>query len=195
MRTFHTGGVFKGSGAMKVVESMIDGTVKSAVKTRELRTRHGDVVQVAIYETDIEVSNDKKTEKYHIPTGAIIHVTNGVDVKKGCKLAEFEPISSGDGSRLTEKATKDINSDLSGEVFFEDFIADERKDRQGNISRTANKNGIVWVIGGDVYNLPGGSKVLVKDEQKVKQGEKLAETLTVCEHGGEVRYSEDLEIS
>ena len=46
MRTFHTGGVFKGSGAMKHVESPVDGTVKTAVKTRELRTRHGDVVQV-----------------------------------------------------------------------------------------------------------------------------------------------------
>ena len=194
MRTFHTGGVFKGSGAMKTVEAGIAGTVKSSVKTRELRTRHGDIVQVSIYEADIEVSSGKKSEKYHIPAGATIHFTNGMDVEKGFKLAEYEPISSGDGSRLTEKATKDINSDLSGEVFFEDFVADEKKDRQGNISRTANKNGIVWVIGGDVYNLPGGSKVLVKDQQKVKQGEKLAETLTVSEHGGEVRYSEDLEI-
>ena len=194
MRTFHTGGVFKGSGAMKIVEAGVNGKVKSSVKTRELRTRHGDIVQVSIYEADIEVIGEKKTEKYHIPAGAIVHFTDGIEVKKGFKLAEYEPVSSGDGSRLTEKATKDITSDLSGEVYFEDFVADEKKDRQGNISRTANKNGIVWVIGGDVYNLPGGSKVLVKNEQKVKQGEKLAETLTVCEHGGEVRYSEDLEI-
>ena len=195
MRTFHTGGVFKGSGAMKVVEAAIDGVVKSAVKTRELRTRHGDIVQVSRYEADIEVAGAKKTEKYHIPAGAIVHFENGTEVTKGFKLAEYEPVSSGDGSRLTEKATKDINSDLSGEVYFDGFVADERKDRQGNISRTANKNGIVWVVGGDVYNLPGGSKILVKDGQKVKHGEKLAETLTVCEHGGEVRYSEDLEIA
>ena len=93
---------------------------------------------------------------------------------------------------MTEKATKDITSDLAGEVKFEDFVADEKKDRQGNISRTANKNGIVWVLGGDVYNLLGGSKVLVKDGQKVTKGERLAETLTICEHGGEVRQSEDL---
>ena len=83
---------------------------------------------------------------------------------------------------------------MSGEVMFEDFVADEKKDRQGNISRTANKNGIVWIIGGDVYNLPGGSKVLVENEQKIKAGDKLAETLMISEHGGEVRYAEDLEI-
>ena len=89
-----------------------------------------------------------------------------MQVKKGFKLAQFEPAAQGSGSRLTEKATKDITSDLSGEVLYEDFVADEKKDRQGNISRTTNKQGIIWVLGGDVYNLPGGSKVLVKDGQK-----------------------------
>ena len=83
---------------------------------------------------------------------------------------------------------------MSGEVVYQDFTADEKKDRQGNISRTANKSGVVWVLGGDVYNLPGGSKVLVKNEQPIKQGEKIAETLTICEHGGEVRVGEDLQI-
>lgn len=91
-------------------------------------------------------------------------------VDKGFKLATYEPASQRDGSRLTEKATKDITSDLSGEVLFEiDFIADEKKDRQGNISRTTNKQGIIWVLGGDVYNLPGGSKVLVKTAKKLKK--------------------------
>lgn len=192
MRTFHTGGVFKGAGAMKTVETIEAGTVSSKVKTRELRTRHGDVVNVAIFEGDIEVKGAKFNKKYHIPAGAICHFTDGMEVKKGYKLAEFDPVSSGDGSRLTEKATKDITSDVSGEVYFEDFIADEKKDRQGNISRIANKSGIVWVIGGDVYNLPGGSKILVKDGQKVKEGEELAETMMICEHGGEVRYGADL---
>ena len=194
MRTFHTGGVFKGSGAMKHVISDIDGEVISKVKTKELRTRHGDVVQVMIQEADIEIKGEKFSRTYHIPTGAIMYVATGTKVKKGQELAVFEPASAGDGSRLTEKATKDINSDLSGEVIFEDFVADEKKDRQGNISRTANKNGIVWVLGGDVYNLPGGSKILVKDGQKIKTGEKLAETHIVSEHGGEVRVGENLVI-
>ena len=192
MRTFHTGGVFKGAGAMKTVETIEAGTVSSKLKTRELRTRHGDVVNVAIFEGDVEVKGAKFNKKYHIPAGAICHFTDGMEVKKGYKLAEFDPVSSGDGSRLTEKATKDITSDVSGEVYFEDFVVDEKKDRQGNVSRIANKSGIVWVIGGDVYNLPGGSKILVNDGQKVKEGEELAETMMICEHGGEVRYGADL---
>ena len=194
MRTFHTGGVFKGSGAMRSVTVEEDGEVVSDVKTREVRTRHGDVVQILIIESDVEVKSGSKSKKYHIPAGARILFEKGQKVEKGFNLAIYEPVSQGDGSRLTEKATKDVTSDLSGEVVYDGFTADEKKDRQGNISRTANKSGTVWVLGGDVYNLPSGSKVLVKDEQKVKEGEKLAENLTICEHGGEVRVSEDLVI-
>ncbi len=193
MRTFHTGGAVGVKDAIKEIIAKQDGEVVSNVKTRELRTRHGDVVNISNYEADIEIKGDKKTEKYHIPAGSTVFFTNGMKVEKGFKLAQFEPAAQG-GSRLTEKATKDITSDLSGEVLYEDFVADEKKDRQGNISRTTNKQGIIWVLGGDVYNLPGGSKVLVKDGQKISEGEKLAETLTISEHGGEVRFGEDLVI-
>ena len=193
MRTFHTGGAVGVKDAIKEIVAEQDGEIVSTVKTRELRTRHGDIVNISNYETDIEIKGAKKTVKCHIPAGSTVFFANGMNVKKGFKLAEFDP-SQNSSSRLTEKATKDIASDLSGEVLFEDFVADEKKDRQGNISRTTNKQGIVWVLGGDVYNLPAGSKVLVKDGQKIKNGEKLAETLTVSEHGGEVRFGEDLVI-
>ena len=194
MRTFHTGGAVGVKEAMKEIKAHEAGTVISKIKTRELRTRHGDVVQVAMYEADLEVKGEKRTTKYHIPAGATVFVKDGDKVTKGFKMAEHAPQSSSDSSRLTEKAQKDIISDISGEVVFEGFKADEKKDRQGNILRTTNKQGIVWVMGGDVYSLPAGSKVLVKDKQAVTEGEKLAETLTICEHGGEVRVGSDLVI-
>ncbi len=195
MRTFHTGGVFKGSGVTRQAKTTIDGIVSTEVKTREQRTRHGDVVRIAIKEADVEIKGSKNSEKVHVPMGAKVLVSKGDKVVAGSVVAEFEPASKGDGSRLTEKALKDITSDISGEVVFQDFVADERKDRQGNISRIANKQGIVWVLGGDVYALPAGSKVLVNDGQKIKKGEKLAETLIISEHGGEVRVGDNLEIN
>ncbi len=194
LRTFHTGGAVGVKEATKAFTVREDGTVSSSLKTRELRTRHGDVVNVVIFEGDIEVKSAKRTNKYHIPAGAVLYVKDGDKVKKGDNLADFDPAAQNEHGRLTEKATKDINSDVAGQIFFQDFVADEKKDRQGNISRTANKSGIVWVIAGDVYNLPGGSKILVKDKQAVKAGEELAETMIICEHGGEVRYSSDLVI-
>lgn len=192
MRTFHTGGAVGVKEAKKEIIAREAGKVVSKIKARELRTRHGDIVQVSMYEADIEVKGEKRTTKYHIPAGATLFITDGMEVAKGFKMAEHAPSSQSDSSRLTEKATKDITTDISGEVVFEDFRADEKKDRQGNVLRTTNKQGIVWVLGGDVYTLPGGSKVLVKDGQKISKGEKLAETLTICEHGGEVRVGDDL---
>lgn len=192
MRTFHTGGAVGVKEAKKEIIARESGKVVSKIKARELRTRHGDIVQVSMYEADIEVKGEKRTTKYHIPAGATLFITDGMEVAKGFKMAEHAPSSQSDSSRLTEKATKDITTDISGEVVFEDFKADEKKDRQGNVLRTTNKQGIVWVLGGDVYTLPGGSKVLVKDGQKISKGEKLAETLTICEHGGEVRVGDDL---
>ncbi len=192
MRTFHTGGAVGVKEAKKEIIAREAGTVVSKIKARELRTRHGDIVQVSMYEADIEVKGEKRTTKYHIPAGATLFITDGMEVAKGFKMAEHAPSSQSDSSRLTEKATKDITTDISGEVVFEDFKADEKKDRQGNVLRTTNKQGVVWVLGGDVYTLPGGSKVLVKDQQKISKGEKLAETLTICEHGGEVRVGDDL---
>ena len=190
MRTFHTGGAVGVKEAKKEIIAREAGVVSSKIKARELRTRHGDIVQVSMYEADIEVKGEKRTTKYHIPAGATLFITDGMKVAKGYKMAEHSPQTQG----VTEKATKDIFADISGEIVFEDFKADEKKDRQGNVSRTTNKQGVIWVLGGDVYTLPGGSKVLVKDGEKVSEGGVLAETLTISEHGGEVRVGEDLVI-
>ena len=190
MRTFHTGGAVGVKEAKKEIIAREAGVVSSKIKARELRTRHGDIVQVSMYEADIEVKGEKRTTKYHIPAGATLFITDGMKVAKGYKMAEHSPQTQG----VTEKATKDIFADISGEIVFEDFKADEKKDRQGNVSRTTNKQGVIWVLGGDVYTLPGGSKVLVKDGENVSEGGVLAETLTISEHGGEVRVGEDLVI-
>ena len=195
MRTFHTGGVFRGTSSMRQIKSEFTGKVVSKLPTREVRTRHGDLVEISIKDGKIEIEDKKgKIHKISIPHGATIFSNAGSEIKGGDVIAEFEPGGRGEAGRLTEKATKDITSNLSGKVLFDGFIVDEKRDRQGNISRTTNKNGTVWVLSGDVYNLPGGSKILVKDEQEVKKGNILAETSTISEHGGEVRLGTELEI-
>jgi len=196
MRTFHTGGVFRGSSGAQYVKSTVDGKIVSKTNTREMRTRHGDLVEVSLKDGKIEIEDKKgKIHSYKIPTGATIFHATGTEVKAGDVISEFEPgAARGESSRLTEKATKDITADISGKVTYDGFTVDEKRDRQGNISRIANRNGTVWVLSGDVYNLPGGSKILVNDQQDVVQETVLAETITVSEHGGEVRIGEDLEL-
>jgi len=195
MRTFHTGGVFRGAGASRQIKADVNGKIVSKVSTRELRTRHGDQVEVCVKEGKIEIEDAKgKVHSYHVPIGSTIFYPNGSEVKAGDSIAEFEPGSArGDAGRLTERATKDITTDLSGSVVFESFTVDEKRDRQGNISKTANRGGKIWVLSGDVYNLPTGSRILVKDEQEVKKNAILAETSTVSEHGGQVKLGNELQ--
>lgn len=191
MRTFHTGGVFSSLGKREVFTAKHAGEVVSKLPTREFRTRHGDIVAMTTRDCTLEVkTDDGKTDKYNLPFNTQVSVSVGDKVQKGQELAIFEPTAG----RRTEKATKDITAALSGEVWFEGFDADEKRDRQGNISRTANRPGTIWVMGGDVYNLPTGARNLVQDGQVLNVGEIIAETHVVSEHGGEVRIPADLEV-
>lgn len=195
MRTFHTGGAVSGSYNREVIRAKHDGKLVADLPTKEFRTRHGDVVEVTTRDVVLEVeTKDGKTDKYNLPyNSTVFHSTKGASVKTGEVLAEFEPgAGRGDSRRQTERATKDINGAMSGEIFFEGFEADEKRDRQGNITRTANRAGTIWILGGDVYSLPAGSKHLVEDGQTIDAGEIIAETMVVSEHGGEVRLPEEL---
>lgn len=191
MRTFHTGGVFSSLGKRELFKAKRDGEVTSKLPTRDFRTRHGDIVQMTTRDCVLEVkTTDGKTDKYNLPYNTHVMVSAGDKISKDQTLASFEPTAG----RRTEKATKDITASMSGEIWFDGFDADEKRDRQGNISRTANRPGTIWVLGGDVYNLPTGAKHMVKDNQVLNVGEIIAETHVVSEHGGEVRIPADLEI-
>jgi DNA-directed RNA polymerase subunit beta' len=194
MRTFHTGGVFSGGTSRETQVARHAGKIKSEVPTREFRTRHGDEVHITLRDAELVVVRENgKEDKYNVPMNATLFINKpGAEIKAGMVLAEYEPGGGRDGRRLTEKATKDINASQSGEIYFEGFEADEKRDRQGNITRTASRAGTVWVLSGDVYNLPAGSRHLVEDGQAVTKGDVIAETMVISEHGGQVRVPEDL---
>lgn len=195
MRTFHTGGVFSGGATKQVVKAKRSGKITSAdIPVRDFRTRHGDIVDVATKDSELIVkTEDGKEDKYHVPYNAqIVKGKKGLEVKKGDILIEGDLSGRGDANRLTEKATKDITSDISGKVHFEGFDADEKRDRQGNISRSSNRGGTIWVLSGDVYDLPTGAELKAEDEQLILEGDVLAETTITSEYGGEVRLPEDL---
>lgn len=190
MRTFHTGGAVAGGKSRMQQKSPISGTVEFKIPTRSVRTAYGDVVEQTTKEGKITVSDGKKEKNVSLPPNSLLMVKTGQEVKAGQVLGEYDPPGS---KSLTERATKDITADISGRVVFTGFQADEKRDRQGNISRTANKAGIIWVLEGDVYNLPTGASVVVKDSQDVSALDVLAEIQIKTEHGGIVRYGQEIE--
>ncbi|BAZ18954.1 DNA-directed RNA polymerase subunit beta' (plasmid) [Calothrix sp. NIES-4071] len=116
-------------------------------------------------------------------------MSSGQKVKVGQLVAEV--LLPGRASRgNTEKAVKDVATDLAGEVKFSEVVAEQKTDRQGNTTTTASRGGLIWILSGDVYNLPPLSELVVKDSESVETLGVLAETQLTTVHGGVVRLPE-----
>ncbi|WP_310489329.1 DNA-directed RNA polymerase subunit beta', partial [Chamaesiphon sp. VAR_69_metabat_338] len=193
MRTFHTGGVFTGEVEQQI-RAPHDGTVKfSNLRVRAVRTRHGeDREQVEVVgDLIVEPKGKGKKKVFNLTPGSLLLVADGSEVKTGDLLAE---IALSRGGRSTEKATKDVASDLAGEVLFADIVPEEKTDRQGNMTRIAQRGGLIWVLSGEVYNLPPGAEPLVKNGDKIPEHGVLAETKLISVSGGVVRLRGEREI-
>ncbi len=196
MRTFHTGGVFTGEVARQL-RSPFAGTIEFSKKlrTRPVRTRHGDDRDQVEVAGDLVIKGEGSTkEKVPLTTGSLLLVKVGQSVTKDQLLAE---VALAKPQRSTEKVAKDVNSDLAGEVVFSDLVIEEKTDRQGNTTRIAQRGGLIWVMSGEVYNLPPGAEAVVQNGTQVENGTVLAQTKLVSNHGGVVRLkpgSREIEI-
>ena len=192
MRTFHTGGVFTGEVAQQV-RSKITGTVKipRKLQTRPYRTRHGEDALYVEANGTLMIEGDRKQgtgegQEIAVTQGSTLYIHNGQQILADHLVAEVA-LGSKTTRTNTEKAVKDVASDLAGEVKFADLVAEQKTDRQGNTTVTATRGGLIWILSGDVYNLPPGAELVVKNGDVVETNGVLAETQLTTVHGGVVR--------
>ncbi len=192
MRTFHTGGV--STAETGVVRSTISGKVQFGAKARVrgYRTPHGVEAQQAEVDFSLSIvpATGGKPQKIDIPNGSLLFVDNDQDIDIDVTVAQ---IASGAVQKSVEKATKDVICDLAGQVRYETIIQPkEVTDRQGNITLKAQRLGRLWVLAGDVYNLPPNAKPVVSSNVSVNKGQVLAEASQASEFGGEVRLRDSI---
>ena len=192
MRTFHTGGVSTAESG--VVRSKVAGTVEfgSKARVRPYRTPHGvDAQQAeADFKLTINPSGKGKAQKVEITSGSLLFVDNGQEVAADVTVAQ---IAAGAVKKSVEKATKDVICDLAGQVSYDPTIQPrEVTDRQGNITHKAQRLGRMWVLAGDVYNLPPNARPVVTAGAQVTESQVLAEASQASEDGGAVRLREAL---
>jgi DNA-directed RNA polymerase subunit beta' len=189
MRTFHTGGTFTGEVTPRI-RSKMAGTVSLSkrLKSRAFRTRYGEDALVLESNTDLVIDSGTRKQTENLPQGTVLFVNDGDTVQAEHLLAELPSTSR--TRKVTEKATKDVTSDLAGEVKFAGLVQEEKTDRQGNTTRLAQRGGLLWVLSGDVYNLPPGAEPVVRNGVHVNAGDTLAETKLTTERGGLVRLPE-----
>ena len=190
MRTFHTGGVFTAEMARQV-RAPFAGKVKypKNVRMRPFRTRHGEDAYTAETNTQLTLEGGGKKEMFEITQGSTLLFADGQQVKQGQQLGEVVN-NSRNVRKSTEKVTKDVASHIAGEVQFSNLVPEEKRDRQGNTTRIAPRGGLIWILSGEVYNLPPSAEPTVANGDRIEPNAVLAETKLMTEHGGVVRLPE-----
>ena len=185
MRTFHTGGVFTGELAEQI-RAPFNGVLRfpQSIRAKSTRTRHGE--EALILEESVKVdlySYDAMKSKMELKQGTILFISDSEEFRDKQVIGEI----SARGNLITERVTKDLPSTISGEVYFSDLFIEEKIDRQGNITLATAQGGLIWILAGDVYNIPTNAEVTVIPNQVVQKNDILATTEVISDYGGTVR--------
>nr|YP_010618886.1 RNA polymerase b'-subunit [Deltalsia parasitica]WAX02899.1 RNA polymerase b'-subunit [Deltalsia parasitica] len=167
MRTFHTGGVFTGELSQNIT-SNVNGVIDylDNLIFTETRNRYGDNVQLVQSDFNLNIIGENNENKsVFIPKNSLLFVKKFQKVSKGEVLAEY-PINK---KLSTEKAQKAVVADFSGSVHL-----DTNHLYKSNVSNTINKNVVVWVLSGEVYNLPKLTKLMVSQNQLIHKNSLIA---------------------
>ena len=91
MRTFHIGGAAQRGSEQSSVEAAYDATVKIRNRYVVIDSRGKPVVMGRNVELVLVDENDRERASYRLPYGARMHIDEGSEVKKGERLAEWDP--------------------------------------------------------------------------------------------------------
>jgi DNA-directed RNA polymerase subunit beta' len=183
LRTFHVGG----TAGNLVSESGVTSKYNGVAEFEELRTvdhtdDDGNTVKIVIgrmAELKIIDPNTKITLSTHaIPYGAKLFVNEGAKIKKEEKICEWDPYnaviaseSAGkiEFSQLIEGITYKQESDEQTGLM--EIVIIETKDKTKNpeINIVSDEGEIL-----KTYNVPTGAHIIVKEGDKVKQGDVFA---------------------
>ena len=187
MRTFHTGGVFTGEVAEQI-KAPFDGILRlpKSIRSRLIRTKHGEEAVVLEETLQLNLYNNLSVKsRLELKQGTILFLSDNEEFKKDQVMAEV----SSRGNVITERATKDLSSEISGQVYFADLSMEEKLDRQGNKTLTTAQGGLLWILEGDVYSIPSSAEILFEDGDEVQENEQLAFTKVISDYGGIVRLN------
>ena len=153
MRTFHTGGVFSGD-LTRQVRSPICGIAKYNTTSKAVlfRTLHGSTGFRVKEKLTIYIENSCGTKiSFNVPPDSILLLNNDQKVYKNEIIAEIQK----EANLIVEKDQKDIYSEKSGELFFQDVETQVYQDKQSDNSFIINNtSGLIWVLEAKLYLLP-----------------------------------------
>ncbi|MBQ2919012.1 MAG: DNA-directed RNA polymerase subunit beta', partial [Bacteroidales bacterium] len=180
LRTFHVGGTASSTAADNAITSKYNGKLEfEELRTIERVTEEGvqDVVVSRTTEVRIVDENTGITySQYDVPYGSILYKKDGVAVKKGDLICEWDAYNA---ITIIETAGKARFDSMIDGVTFREEMADEyslNRDKVIIESRDKSKNPTIVITdenGVELkhYNLPVGAHVMVEDGQELKVGD------------------------
>jgi len=176
MRTFHIGG----TASRIVAQSAIKAKNKGIIRYHNLRTASKDKGSIVLNRNGFISVNDEKDrelERYPVPQGAMVSVTDGGEVVKGALFVRWDPYNS---PILTEVEGVAVYEDIKDGITIreqvdpatkltEKVVVEHRMEFHPQILIMDHKKEVLGI-----YPLPVGAHILVKDEDKVQAGDLLA---------------------
>ncbi|MBM3255398.1 MAG: DNA-directed RNA polymerase subunit beta', partial [Candidatus Omnitrophica bacterium] len=176
MRTFHIGG----TASRTVAQSFIKAKNKGVVKYHALRIVAKNKEFIVLNRTGSLSINDKQgreLERYPLPQGSVIGITDGGEVAKGVAFVRWDPY------------TLPILTEVSGLVKYEDIkegvtireelnpvtkmtervVVEHKQEHHPQILILDEKKEVLGI-----YPIPVEAHILVKDGQKIGAGDLLA---------------------
>ena len=194
LRTFHAGGVAANAAANASIVAKND----SIIEMEEVRTvpfdedgRECEMVVSRLGELRfVDVNTKIVLSTVNIPYGSSLYYKNGDEVKKGDKIAQWDPFNA---VIVTEYAgTLKFHDVIEGITFRAE--TDETTGLTEKIvteSKDKSKVPTCDIVGADgevigTYNFPVGGHVVVEDGQTVKTGETLVKIPRAAAKGGDI---------
>jgi len=175
MRTFHTGGVFTGELAQKIL-SPVDGIIiyPENIIVSPTRTRHGEQALLVNSDCKLKILDlQNKDITIELIKGSLLLVRNNTEIKKNTVLAEY-PVSN---RLITEKAQKAVIADFSGSVHI-------TNSSNKNFFENVEENKVIWILSGQVYNIPNNAELTIVEDQYIEENTLLARTQITSNYDG-----------
>ena len=178
MRTFHTGGIFT-SGARQQIISPLNGIIRfyKTLKTVILRTNRGEDVLVTKNSGSlILIPDDKKHDLVQIEVlkNTILFPKNNQYILKDTVIGELININ-----KQIKTEVKPILSPVCGEIFM------PRLKQKINL---LNKNKLIWILSGQLYNSPNNSFINFCVDYKLNKYSYIFRTKILNHYPGFIEY-------
>ena len=195
LRTFHAGGVAGNAAANASIVSKYD---RALIELEEVRTvpfdedgRDCEMVVSRLGELRFVDPNTKIVlSTVNVPYGSSLYFRNGDEVKKGDKIAQWDPFNA---VIVTEYAGRLKFNDVIEGVTFRAETDETTGLTEKIVTESKDKSKVPTcdVIGADgevigTYNFPVGGHVVVEDGQTVKTGETLVKIPRAAAKGGDI---------